>query len=131
MEVETEEGFMEAFVPVRPGQTDTPRAVVVLIPMERITQIGDREMAAVIQISWEMAAIGGIGAVLACIVLAFLARGIAGPMNRIIHKLNEGAFRWKRRRIRFPRPVNRRPAERLNRPLRWRKPLPPWRRWPP
>lgn len=92
MEVGAEEGFMKVYVPVRLGQTDTPWAVVVLIPMDQITKTGDREMAGVIQTIWEMAAIGGLGVVLAIIVLTFLTRGIGRPMNRIMKKLDQGAY---------------------------------------
>ena len=95
MAVETEDGFMEVYVPVRLGQTDTPWAVVVLVPMEQITRIGDREMAAVIQTSWKMAAIGALGVLLAVIVLGLMNRSIAGAMKRIIQKLNETAFQVK------------------------------------
>jgi methyl-accepting chemotaxis protein len=90
-EMERHAGFWNVFVPVRIGETETPWSASVSVPMEQITRIGDKEMAAVIRTSWETVAIGAIGVALAIGVLALLTRGVAGPMNRIMRRLDEGA----------------------------------------
>lgn len=89
--METHDGVFHAFVPVQIGKTETPWSASVSLPMDQITRIGDQGMAMVIRTSWEMVAIGALGVGLAIVVLAFLTRGLAGPMNRIMRKLDEGA----------------------------------------
>jgi methyl-accepting chemotaxis protein len=89
--IEFDEGRLAVFIPIRIGKTTTPWCVNILIPMEQVTLKADLQMRNTTKKMWVMVAISGVCVLAALILMWFVARSIARPINLIIEGLSQGA----------------------------------------
>ncbi len=82
---------ISVFIPIIIGQSSTPWGVNILVPMEKVTQKADLQMHNTTNKMWVMVAISVVCVLTALILMWFVARGIAKPINFIIEGLSEGA----------------------------------------
>ncbi|MDM8549884.1 methyl-accepting chemotaxis protein [Desulfobacterales bacterium HSG2] len=83
------EKHLELLMPLKPGHTETPWAVRILIPSEKITAAADHQVRQAVRRMWKMTGMSILTAVVALSFLWIVARRIASPIRMIIRSLNE------------------------------------------
>lgn len=86
-----EKGELEVFIPLGAGRSKTPWSVKISIPEQKVTFTADMQMHTGVQNMWKMMAISTVCVLAALILMWFVARNIARPINRVIEDLNDGA----------------------------------------
>ncbi|OQY60315.1 MAG: hypothetical protein B6245_02060 [Desulfobacteraceae bacterium 4572_88] len=95
MFVEEHSGNIVVFAPLKTGLTTTPWSVNIMIPMTKITEKAESQMARAIQDMWKMIGIGAFCTLGAILLLWFVVRGITRPIIEAIafaEKLSKGDF---------------------------------------
>ena len=75
--------------------------------------------------------IGAVGILVISAVLLLITRSIVNPINLVIRAWKKGLSRWRPPPARSHQPASPWQRGRPSRLLPWKRPLHPWRRWPP
>ena len=84
-------GELEVLVPLSVGKSQSPWAVKVVIPEEKVIAAAETQMRTAIRNVWKMAGISVACTITALVLLWFVALGIAKPIHRAIDGLTEKA----------------------------------------
>ncbi len=89
--IEFDNGRLAVFIPITVGHVTTPWSVNILIPMETITARADLQMQNTMKNMWRMVGISAVCVLIALVLMWFVAKGIAGPITRVVDGLKDVA----------------------------------------